>query len=246
MCSMKSSIGYLKCRARPRSSRCHAAMVWRRSTTRCQSERRWYFRTTTSKFELTSSSGHSAILGNTGSGKSCTVATLLQSLFEKRDEFVARGATFLLLDVNGEYRSAFSDLPGTVKRRYLKLEADPTSAAVAPENEGETTAVFRLPHWFMSVEEWELLLRASERTQQPVLRSALGLVTLFSADGGDQAALETLKNHILAKCLLHVLNSSESPSAKGDRVKALLATFQTEALTFQELGPLALMLVTAR
>lgn len=183
--------------------------------------------------------GHSAVLGNTGSGKSCTVATVVQSLFEKRDEFFARGATFLLLDVNGEYRSAFSELPHSVKRRYLKLEADPSSPAAAPMDEAETTAVFRLPHWFMTVEEWELLLRASERTQQPVLRSALGLVTLFSAEGGDQEALENLKNHILAKCLLHVLNSGESPAAKGDRVKALLATFQTAALTLKDLGPLA-------
>lgn len=48
--------------------------------------------------------GHSAVLGNTGSGKSCTVATIIQSLFEKNDEFFALGASFLLFDVNGEYR----------------------------------------------------------------------------------------------------------------------------------------------
>jgi hypothetical protein len=53
--------------------------------------------------------GHLAVLGNTGSGKSCTVASILQSLFDKRDELAARGATFLLLDVNGEYRAAFAD-----------------------------------------------------------------------------------------------------------------------------------------
>jgi DNA helicase HerA-like ATPase len=183
--------------------------------------------------------GHSAVLGNTGSGKSCTVATLLQSLFEKRDEFFALGATFLLLDVNGEYRSAFAELPNSVKRRYVKLEADPTSPANPPADEAETTAVFRLPHWFMTVEEWELLLRASERTQQPVLRSALGLVTMFSPEAHEAGGLEKLKNHILAKCLLFVLNSADSPAAKGDRVKALLATFQTTTLTLKELGPLA-------
>ena len=65
---------------------------------------------------------------------------LLQSLFEKHDEFFARGATFLLLDVNGEYRSAFSELPQSVKRRYLKLEADPTSPATAPAEGRRATA----------------------------------------------------------------------------------------------------------
>ena len=54
--------------------------------------------------------GHTAILGNTGSGKSCTVASVLQSLFEKPDEHHARGATFVVFDVNGEYADALEPL----------------------------------------------------------------------------------------------------------------------------------------
>ena len=50
--------------------------------------------------------GHVAILGNTGSGKSCTVATIVQSLFDKSDDFAAERATFVFFDVNGEYRRA--------------------------------------------------------------------------------------------------------------------------------------------
>lgn len=55
--------------------------------------------------------GHVAVLGNTGSGKSCTVAAVLQSLFEKADEHHARGATFIIFDVNGEYQEALTPLP---------------------------------------------------------------------------------------------------------------------------------------
>ncbi len=54
--------------------------------------------------------GHTAVLGNTGSGKSCTVASVLQSLFEKAEEHHARGATFVVFDVNGEYAKALSPL----------------------------------------------------------------------------------------------------------------------------------------
>ncbi|WP_284778459.1 DUF87 domain-containing protein [Agrobacterium sp. lyk4-40-TYG-31] len=61
--------------------------------------------------------GHIAVLGNTGSGKSCTVASVLQSLFEKTDEHRARGATFVVMDVNGEYHKHSRD-----------LEASPRSA----------------------------------------------------------------------------------------------------------------------
>lgn len=172
--------------------------------------------------------GHSAVLGNTGSGKSCTVATLLQSLFEKRDEFFARGATFLVLDVNGEYRSAFSELSGDIRRRYIKLDANPLAESPGALDAQEDTAVFRLPHWFMSVEEWELLLRASERTQQPVLRTALGLSTLFASDADHE--LDELRNHILSSCLLHILQSDLGTPSKRDRITALLSTFHTDKL----------------
>lgn len=180
--------------------------------------------------------GHSAVLGNTGSGKSCTVATLLQSLFEKPDEYFARGATFLLLDVNGEYRTAFSELPKDIKRHYVKLEENPLAPPVAQLDPSETTSVFRLPHWFMSVEEWELLLRASERTQQPVLRTALGLVTLFATK--EKEKLSKTMNHILAKCLLYVLSTDASPAAKADRIVVLVSTFSTESLSAAILRPM--------
>ena len=40
--------------------------------------------------------GHSAILGNTGSGKSCTISSMMQTLF-KKENFSAVGASFVFL-----------------------------------------------------------------------------------------------------------------------------------------------------
>ena len=173
--------------------------------------------------------GHVAVLGNTGSGKSCTVATILQSLFDRPAEFAARGASFLILDVNGEYRPAFRRLPLSIGKRYLRADIDPSSAAPEPDDSGvEHTAVFRLPHWFMSVEEWELLLRASERTQQPVLRTALGLTSLFSDEMKD--SLSGIKNHILAFTVISILQNDAGSPTKADRIKSLLSTFKTNEI----------------
>ena len=167
--------------------------------------------------------GHVAILGNTGSGKSCTVATVLQSLFVKKNELLARGASFILLDVNGEYRIAFSKLPAGIQRSYLRIALDPKDAAPEPLDGNETTNVFRLPHWFMSVEEWELLLRASERTQQPVLRSALGLTSLLN---GDTVVRQTVREHLIAQCVLECFRGVEGGLPSIESAACILNTRQ--------------------
>ncbi|KNH02198.1 Nucleotidyltransferase [Qipengyuania citrea LAMA 915] len=170
--------------------------------------------------------GHAAVLGNTGSGKSCTVATILQALFDKRDELAARGATFVVLDVNGEYRCAFTGLPDTIRRSYLRVADEPTGIPPVPLDANEVTTDFRLPHWFMTVEEWELLLRASERTQQPVLRMALGLTSLLGAQG--EAAAE-IKRHVVASCAKECFRA-DSPVSKAHRLRLVLERFGDEQL----------------
>jgi Domain of unknown function DUF87. len=47
---------------------------------------------------------HAAILGSTGSGKSCTIASLIQSIHEQP---AVKRTTVVILDTNGEYRTAF-------------------------------------------------------------------------------------------------------------------------------------------
>jgi hypothetical protein len=157
--------------------------------------------------------GHVAVLGNTGSGKSCTVASVLQALFEKPDEHHARGATFVVLDVNGEYHAAFANLPSHADIQVKRLVLDGTADADR----------FRVPHWFLDLSEWELLLQASERTQLPILRMSLGLVTLFGGSKG--AELNAIKNHILATCITQILGDETQPGAKETRIRGLLQRF---------------------
>jgi len=186
-------------------------------------------------------SGHVAVLGNTGSGKSCTVASVFQSVFMKPDDFGALGAAFVIFDVNGEYRQALDNLPVSFRSGYLKA-TDPDAAIMdSPRsNQGaETTARFRLPHWFMTVDEWALLLRASERSQHPALRTALGLTTLFTEEGdlgiddGDDIA--TIRNHVLAKIVLAILRSDASSPSKSDRILAILASFNTQEISVESI-----------
>lgn len=179
--------------------------------------------------------GHSAILGNTGSGKSCTVASVLQSVFEKPDAHAALGASFIVFDTNGEYRQAFAKLPVAIGRLYAVVPGrDGSSALPTANGTNETVMNFRLPHWFLSPEEWELLLRASDRTQRPILRNALGLTSLFAKN---DASLAPLKNHVLASAILAILASSESATASAGRIQGLLLSFKTPELKRSTVDP---------
>jgi len=140
--------------------------------------------------------GHVAVLGNTGSGKSCTVAAIVQALFGKPDEHQARGATFIVFDVNGEYKAALAPLArsGGIGVDHVVLDG--------------TASGFRIPHWFLDLSEWELLLQASEKTQIPVLRTALGLTGLIKNDTAEALAM---KEHFVATCILARLIQRISP-----------------------------------
>jgi hypothetical protein len=191
--------------------------------------------------------GHLAVLGNTGSGKSCTVASVFQSVFMRQQSHAAIGAAFIIFDVNGEYRRALDELPAWVRSSYFKATEPnvPIAPASVQRRDQETIGRFFLPHWFMTVDEWALLLRASERSQQPALRTALGLTTLFPDQNANpdvvveplpqQQVLATLRNHVLAKILLSILQSDASSPSKSDRITSLISTFNTPEITVLKL-----------
>lgn len=168
--------------------------------------------------------GHVAVLGNTGSGKSCTVASVIQALLAKPDEHHARGATFVVFDVNGEYWRAFENLPKTADIGVERLILDGSAADDR----------FRLPHWYLDLSEWELLLQASERTQVPILRMALGLATLFGS--ANAAQLNDVRNHMLATCITQILSDETQPGAKQTRIRGILQRFRTPQINTSRLA----------
>lgn len=151
---------------------------------------------------------HSAVLGNTGSGKSCTIASMLQTLYKLKD-YSATGSTFIFFDVNGEYRQAFSKLSEnneTIKVNNFTIDE-------ISEADKEQVKKFILPHWFLNIDEWALLLQASEKTQLPILRNALGFTQNLSQE---------VLRHIYACSIMYVFEHWESPVAKRQRIVSLL------------------------
>ena len=163
---------------------------------------------------------HASILGNTGSGKSCTIASMLQTLFTKTN-YSAVGSTFLIFDINGEYKKAFTKINDNKDIQVKEFSID-----------GKGAEEFKLPHHFFNLDEWELLLQAAEKTQRPILRSALGLAVLFSKD--DSVQILKTKNHILATCIGLILRDETGDPSKSTRIISILRKFHTSDINLSD------------
>lgn len=111
---------------------------------------------------------HIAVLGNTGSGKSCSVAGLIRWSLEEAAKRKKQGleklnSRFILLDPNGEYSNSFKDLNTDI--RLFKVEITPEEANAFKQ--------LKVPAWFWNSYEWSSFSIATGKTQRPILRQAL-------------------------------------------------------------------------
>jgi DNA helicase HerA-like ATPase len=78
-------------------------------------------------------SKHIAVLGSTGSGKSCAVAKIIQEVQSLKDNQKLNNSHIIIFDIHGEYKKAFPE------GNYLSIE----------------DGTLRLPYWLMNSEELE-------------------------------------------------------------------------------------------
>jgi molybdopterin-binding protein len=108
---------------------------------------------------------HAAILGNTGSGKSCTFASIIQSMFDfEYNGKKIKNAHIIIFDTNGEYKQAFQ---GTGTQPYKNLKQ---VNAFHIDKDG-----MKVPFWFMNFADFDFLFEPTSGTQAPVFKRALGL-----------------------------------------------------------------------
>ena len=116
---------------------------------------------------------HFAILGTTGTGKSCTVALLLRRILERNPQ-----GHVLLLDVHREYAHAFKDL----------------AEVISPSN-------MNLPFWLLNFEEIvEILIgqQTNRETDVEVLRELIPIAKLryMTNQRRERPALQRAREHV--------------------------------------------------
>jgi len=120
-------------------------------------------------------SKHIAVVGNSGSGKSCTTAKIIQEITELEESQI------VLFDLHGEYAAAFSDEDGSLDANVTYL--------------GEQDLI--LPYWLLQYEELEAMLVDHATPQHVTNQVAFLKMALQELKGETAAELDLRREYSL-------------------------------------------------
>lgn len=166
---------------------------------------------------------HAAILGSTGSGKSCTIASLIQSVLKRAE---VRRSNFIILDTNGEYRSAFQQQ----NESGQQTNSGNYSTLYIPTDPSEENRL-AVPYWFLNADDFVRLFRASKSVQRPVLLEAL---RLSRNRGSEQTNEQILRDDIVLEINRILASSTKNEKTSKDvrkLAKGLLERIGEESFT---------------
>ena len=165
-------------------------------------------------------SNHLGIFGNTGSGKSCGVARIVQNLFSN-PHMLAYNANIFVFDAYGEYKNAFGSINKiNPNYSYKFITTNPTD----PDD-----YLLQIPVNLLNLDDFALLLQATNHSQLPILERTLRLAKIFSQDTPESVKF---KNHLIAKALLAILFSNQTTARKKNEVFQIIEVCHTNEFNF--------------
>ncbi|MCH5166471.1 MAG: DUF87 domain-containing protein [Erysipelotrichales bacterium] len=160
-------------------------------------------------------SNHLSIFGNTGSGKSCSVARIVQNIFLNKN-FLTFNANLFIFDAYGEYKTAFKVLNQfNPNYQYKFITSNPVD---------DTDVLLKIPVFLLTIDDICLLLQADNHHQYTIIERMLKLAKLFSKDDEET---KRLKNHLIAKAIMTVLFSNQNASAKKNDIFTIISDCST-------------------
>lgn len=160
-------------------------------------------------------SNHLTIMGNSGAGKSCSVARIIQNIFLNKN-FLTYNANIFMFDAYGEYKSALKVLDQiNPNYQYKFLTTNPGDA---------TDSVLQIPIFLLKEDDIALLLNADNHTQLTIIARMIKLAKIFSKH--DENSIK-LKNHLIAKAIMSILFSNKTAALKKNDIFTVLASCST-------------------
>ena len=153
------------------------------------------------------------VFGNTGSGKSCTVAGLIRwSIQAAANGKSGANARFIVPDPNGEYRHCFKDLRHLINVKVFSVEPR------------EDEFPLQVPAWMWNGHEWAGAVDASPGAQRPVLMQALRQLRAAAISGAEPQ--EPSKRLLIAAHLRAMLDYLREALAQGVTTLASFPRFK--------------------
>lgn len=163
-------------------------------------------------------SNHMAIFGNTGSGKTCGVARIIQNFFNMKDKIPFNSNIFIFNNTS-EYDSAFRDLN--------KINGNFNYKLYTTDKNDPSGNPIKIPLWIMDVDDYANLLDVTEYFQINIIEKMLSLVSVFARN--DEESIR-YKNHLIAKAIISVLYSNQVAAKIRDQIFNILQDCYTNEL----------------
>jgi len=163
-------------------------------------------------------SNHTAILGNTGSGKTYGVARIYQNLFTRKD-IIPFNANIFIFNSTDEYHDAFS----SIKNLNVNYNYKMFTTNVNRKN----VDIIKLPLWHLSVDDYANLLDVYEYSQINIIEKMLSYVCAFAKNDNESLRY---KNHLIASAIISVLYTNQTSARIRDQIFNILSTCNTKDL----------------
>ena len=163
---------------------------------------------------------HMCIFGNSGAGKSCGVARLIQNVLSNKNS-LAYNANLIFFDSFGEYKNAFGSISSINEYYNYKF--------ITSKKRDDTDLSIDIPVNLLEVDDYAILLQAEKHTQLTILERALKYAKIFSVNSEDA---NRYKNNIIAKALITILYSATSTSQKKDDIFKIIDICHTNEFNF--------------
>ena len=170
-------------------------------------------------------SNHLAIFGNSGSGKSCGVARIIQNIFNSKFN-VQYNANLFIFDSFGEYKNAFGKLNEINPNYCYKF--------ITTNPQDDTDIPLSIPVNLLTLDDFALLFQASDHAQLPIIEHTIKLAKIFSTNSEEA---NQYKNHLIAKALLAVLFSNETVASKKNEIFTIIEVCNTPEFNFDSVIP---------
>ena len=165
-------------------------------------------------------SNHTAIFGNTGSGKTNGICRIIQNAFPSGD-VIPYKANLFIFDSYGEYINAFSKLSDNNK--YYKFKVITTN----PRLDYETLSI---PVCLLNYEDVLNLLDASDFSQIAIVETAIVYARMFARKDNEA---HDFKNHILSKAITSIIYTNQTASKIRDQIFEILSETNTSELNLE-------------